>query len=171
MRINVYTEELPNGSPMPNCEVVTAEYVSARTGKPMTNYGLRIFLRSPDSLHFIPGRDDDRSAVTFWCGDKQANLMQLVTMLKQCVEIDNLERFRATVAKANTDAERAEAVGKYEDQRAGAQVIGTIPAGGKYPDDLIPLDPVAMARMWERGEEPEAKLSKVYPPVTESNPD
>lgn len=67
MRVNVYTEELyPQ---VPQFEIVTADYISSRTGQPMTNYGLRIYLKSADELHFIPGRDDDRSSVTFWCGD------------------------------------------------------------------------------------------------------
>jgi hypothetical protein len=63
MRINVYTEEM-----LKECEVVVAEYVS-RDGLPMKNYGLRIYAKSHPDLHFSP-RDDDRSAVTFWCGPK-----------------------------------------------------------------------------------------------------
>lgn len=70
MRVNVYTEELMTDfdSDTISAEIVTAEYISSRTGQPMTNYGLRIYLKSAPELHFIPGRDDDRSAVTFWCG-------------------------------------------------------------------------------------------------------
>jgi hypothetical protein len=70
MRVNVYTEELPTleeGKPI--AELVTADYISSRTGLPMTNYGIRIYLRSAPELHYVPGRDDERSAVTFWCGD------------------------------------------------------------------------------------------------------
>ncbi len=67
MRINVYTEEL---KPVlaPQVEIVTADYISSRTCESMRNYGLRIYLKSAPELHYIPGRDDDRSAVTFWCG-------------------------------------------------------------------------------------------------------
>lgn len=69
MRINVYTEELITKSNDPvAAEIVTADYVSVRTGQPMTNYGLRIYLKSAPELHYVPPRDDDRSAVTFWCG-------------------------------------------------------------------------------------------------------
>jgi len=68
MRINVYTEEL-NPVENPGFEVVTADYISARTGKPMTNFGIRVYLKSHPDIHCIPGRDDDRSAVTFWCAD------------------------------------------------------------------------------------------------------
>jgi hypothetical protein len=83
MRVNVYTEELirPEDN-VPLAEIVTAEYVSSRTGEPMTNYGLRIYLRSAPELHHIPGRDDDRSAVTFWVGPNPAgifNFLQGVT--------------------------------------------------------------------------------------------
>ena len=66
MRTNVYTEELPTSDgPMPMAEIVTAEYASSRTGEKMTNYGLRIYLKSHPDLHYVPPRDDDRSAVTF----------------------------------------------------------------------------------------------------------
>lgn len=67
MRINVYTEEMFT-STEPAFEIATSEYTSSRTGEKMTNYGLRVYLKSAPELHYIPGRDDDRSAVTFWCG-------------------------------------------------------------------------------------------------------
>lgn len=83
MRINVYTEELPTGiQQAPMVEIVTADYISSRTGQPMTNYGLRIFLASAPELHYIPGRDDDRSAVTFWCGASKKNVMNFIKMLE-----------------------------------------------------------------------------------------
>jgi hypothetical protein len=72
MRINVYTEELLlQGNNPVAAEIVTADYVSSRTGQPMTNYGVRIYLKSHPDLHYVPPRDDDRSAVTFWCGDSR----------------------------------------------------------------------------------------------------
>lgn len=73
MRVNVYTEELPDDSS--SIEVVHADYISSRTGEPMRNYGLRIYLKSAPELHHIPGRDDDRSAVTFWCGSDKSNIL------------------------------------------------------------------------------------------------
>lgn len=110
MRVNVYTEELPDfGLARPHVEIVTADYVSSRTGERMTNYGLRVYLKSHPDLHFVPPRDDDRSAVTFWCGSKPGNLLQFVDMLRQVVEVDNLGRFRDKVAAANAEAEVAEA--------------------------------------------------------------
>lgn len=76
MRVNIYTEELLDfeaQSPIA-AEIVTADYVSSRTGQPMTNHGLRIYLSSSPKLHYIPGRDDDRSAVTFWCGPNREDV-------------------------------------------------------------------------------------------------
>lgn len=107
MRINVYTEELPTGAVLPSVEIVTAEYVNSRTNQSMTNYGLRIYLKSHPDLHYVPPRDDDRSAITFWCGHKAGNLLQFVDMLKQVVEIDNLERFREKVAEATSETIRS----------------------------------------------------------------
>ena len=93
MRINVYTEELPTAETgLPLAEIVTADYISSRTGEPMTNYGLRIFLKSHPDLHFIPGRDDDRSAITFWCGAKLKNVQGLIQLLNGVYEVDNLNR-------------------------------------------------------------------------------
>lgn len=106
MRLNVYTEELPDGSQMPMCEVVTAEYVSSRTGLLMKNYGLRVYLKSHPDLHYIPGRDDDRSAVTFWCGSKEKNLRQFVDILKQTVELNNLDEWREKTRERQDNAEK-----------------------------------------------------------------
>lgn len=101
MRINVYTEELPVDI-LPLAEIVTAEYISSRTGEPMKNYGLRIYLKSHPDLHYIPGRDDDRSAITFWCGRKLSNVRDLIDLLKQTYETDNLTRFREKIGQVET---------------------------------------------------------------------
>lgn len=86
MRVNVYTEELIHGyQNLPMAEIVSAEYVSSRTGAPMTNYGLRIFLKSAPELHYIPGRDDDRSAVTFWCGPEKQGVLNFINTLRDFV--------------------------------------------------------------------------------------
>lgn len=108
MRINVYTEEMPNKDALPMAEIVTADYVSSRTGLPMTNYGLRIYLKSHPDLHFIPNRDDDRSAVTFWCGAKQQNVFDFITMLKGCAEVSNLNMFRDKMKAVGEEAEKVE---------------------------------------------------------------
>lgn len=109
MRVNVYTEELvqpDDGKPF--AEVVTAEYVSSRTNEKMTNYGLRVYMRSAPELHYIPGRDDDRSAVTFWCGAKESNLRRFVEALSLCVQSNNGDEWRDKVATANVEALAAE---------------------------------------------------------------
>ncbi len=84
MRVNVYTEELYT-TDQPFAEIVTADYVSSRTNRPMTNYGLRIFLKSAPELHHIPGRDDDRSAVTFWCGSDIENVRAFLASVQQAI--------------------------------------------------------------------------------------
>ena len=95
MRINVYTEELlPNDSNQPiMAEIVHADYVSSRTGEPMRNYGLRIYLKSAPELHYIPGRDDDRSAVTFWCGAKEKNVFAFLDKKKKEAKQDMISYY------------------------------------------------------------------------------
>jgi hypothetical protein len=105
VRINVYTEELIREEDNKSfAEVVTSDYISSRTGKKMTNYGLRIFLRSAPELHYIPGRDDDRSAVTFWVGEKQSNILKMLEALKVVAELSNLEIWRDKVAVVNEES-------------------------------------------------------------------
>lgn len=58
MRVNIYQEELTN-----EVDIITTV---AETG--ITYYGVRVYLKSPPSLHYTED-DDDRSAVTFWLGD------------------------------------------------------------------------------------------------------
>lgn len=109
MRINVYTEEmLTTDDGQPFAEITTAEYVSSRTGQKMTNYGLRVFLRSAPQLHYIPGRDDDRSAITFWCGEKQSNVFRLLEALTEIAHISTGDVWRAKVERANEEAIAAE---------------------------------------------------------------
>lgn len=109
MRINVYTEELledvgPAGPPM--AQIVYAEYISSRTGLPMRNYGLRIFLASHPALHYIPGRDDDRSAVTFWCGPKEKKVMEFLTTLIHVANADTLRLWREKTEVQQAAAEK-----------------------------------------------------------------
>lgn len=101
MRINVYTEELEFGEetlargswidnepPTPGkiaAEIVTADYISSRSGQPMTNYGIRIYLKSHPDLHYVPPRDDDRSAVTFWCGSSMQNVIDYWKLIGKAV--------------------------------------------------------------------------------------
>jgi hypothetical protein len=100
MRINVYTEELlkNEGHDQPKmAEIVTAKYVSSRTGLPMKNHGLRVYLKSHPDLHYIPGRDDDRSAVTFWCGPKERNVFEFLESLKDALGWSSLTIWREKI--------------------------------------------------------------------------
>lgn len=108
MRLNVYTEELLTiNDNQPMAEIVTAEYVSSRTGQPMKNFGLRIYLRSHPALHYIPGRDDDRSAVTFWVGSKAKNLLSFIEVLKECAEPATLREWREKTVHVQQETEKA----------------------------------------------------------------
>lgn len=109
MRINVYTEELPNldtDEPI-GAEIVYADYVSSRTGEPMRNYGLRIYLKSAPELHYVPPRDDDRSAVTFWCGAKEKNVFEFLEKVRECATASTLKIWREKTEKVQAEAEAA----------------------------------------------------------------
>lgn len=67
MRINVYHEELTD-------EVDFVEVVAKNTG--ITYFGVRMFMKSADDLHHTP-EDDDRTAITFWWGDKASAITHL----------------------------------------------------------------------------------------------
>lgn len=110
MRVNVYTEELledhgPNESKM--VEIVYADYVSSRTGQPMRNYGIRIFLKSHPDLHYVPPRDDDRSAVTFWCGSKEKNVIAFLDQLRDVANADTLRLWREKTEAQQSATEKA----------------------------------------------------------------
>lgn len=113
MRVNVYTEELLRSAPEvspPSAEIVFAEYVSSRTGEKMRNYGLRVYLDSSPHLHMVLNedgsvRDDDRSAVTFWCGPGPASPLSFLQHLTRCAEHSNMLIHRAKVQEAAAEAE------------------------------------------------------------------
>lgn len=110
MRLNVYTEELlsHDGNDPIKAEIVTADYVSSRTGQPMTNYGLRIYLKSHPDLHYVPPRDDDRSAVTFWCGAKEKYVFEFLELLRICANQSTLKIWHEKTQKQCQEAELAE---------------------------------------------------------------
>lgn len=101
-RLNVYTEEL-----LDECEIVKAHYVSSRTGQPMTNWGLRIFMKSSPDLHYIPGRDDDRSAVTFWCGSKEKNIFAFLDAVRANAYAQTLDTWREKTEAVQAECEAA----------------------------------------------------------------
>jgi len=111
MRINVYTEELladvgPHTEPKV-AEIVIVEYTSSRTGMPMKNHGLRIYLKSHPDLHYIPGRDDDRSAVTFWCGPKERNVFEFLENIKAALGWSSLTTWHDKTTAVQADAAEA----------------------------------------------------------------
>lgn len=55
MRINVYSQELTK----------EIEHVTKTADTGIEYHAIRMYLASPDVLHYAPG-DDDRSAITFW---------------------------------------------------------------------------------------------------------
>lgn len=110
MRVNVYTEELleaggPNKPAM--CEIVHTEYVSSRTGEKMRNYGVRIYVKSHPDLHYVPPRDDDRSAVTFWCGPKEKDCISFLELLRDLAYASTLNTWREKTIEVQTNAEMA----------------------------------------------------------------
>jgi hypothetical protein len=119
MRVNVYTEELIKLNPNEDCQphiadrqpiiaqIVTADYISSRTGEPMKNYGLRIFLKSAPELHYIPGRDDDRSAVTIWCGAKERYVFEFLELIRDQAYQSTLDIWRDKTLKQQAEAEAA----------------------------------------------------------------
>lgn len=110
-RVNIYTEELlPGGEgvvPGRIATIVTIEYASSRTGEKMKNYGLRIFLASPPQLHDSP-QDDDRSAITIWCGDSVKNVFKWWETIRYCLEQVNMDQWREKVKGAAEASEITE---------------------------------------------------------------
>jgi len=143
MRINVYTEELLTGEDaLPFAEIVTADYISSRTGEPMTNYGLRVYLKSPPELHYIPGRDDDRSAVTFWCGSNQKNVFQFIEMVQTFANESAMKLWRDKTARVNeetVEAERLRNTIDIEPIKGTIQPGDTI-SGPGYPNGGVVVD-------------------------------
>ena len=114
MRLNVYTEELlPFTTNAPFlAEIVYADYVSSRTGENMRNYGLRIYVKSHPDLHYVPPRDDDRSAVTFWVGPSLKSVKAFLEAVTACAEASMLDIWREKTKQAQDEAEAAEALRK-----------------------------------------------------------
>lgn len=110
MRLNVYTEELlPLDSTDTDpvfAEIVTTEYISSRTGLPMKNHGLRIYLKSHPDLHYVPPRDDDRSAVTFWCGPDERAAFRFWETVKSHAEASTMKLWHDKVIARQREAEK-----------------------------------------------------------------
>lgn len=110
MRVNVYTEELleaggPNKPTM--CEIVHTEYVSSRNGEKMRNYGVRVYVKSHPDLHYVPPRDDDRSAITFWCGPREKDCVAFLELLRDLAYASTLNTWREKTEAVQINAEMA----------------------------------------------------------------
>lgn len=76
MRINVYQEEMGEG-------VEVVQTVS-KNGEHF--YGLRVWLKSPESiLDHSTAEDDDRCAVTFWSNDGD-DLRDMITQMRDAMD-------------------------------------------------------------------------------------
>lgn len=80
MRINVYAEELLTD----RCVELVSKKVK-ETGR--VYYGVRLYLNSPDSLHFDED-DDDRTAITIW-GDPKVVLPIIDAMRVEMTMVDD----------------------------------------------------------------------------------
>ena len=118
MRVNVYTEELIPLSNFnfdkdpPPVEIIKATYTSSRTGEEMTNYGLRIYLKSATDLHFVRNadgliRDDDRSAVTFWLGPKEKDIFTWLANVRDIAYAGTLKTWHDKTEAQQKAAEKA----------------------------------------------------------------
>jgi hypothetical protein len=69
MRVNVYSEELTD-----DVRLIEKRDIVGEDGDLVTFHGIRLFLESSDKMHTTP-TDDDRSAVTFWFRESEAERM------------------------------------------------------------------------------------------------
>lgn len=74
----------------------------------MKNYGLRIYLKSHPDLHYVPPRDDDRSAITFWCGAKEKNVFNFLELIRDQGVASTLDIWRTKTEKQVAEANAAE---------------------------------------------------------------
>lgn len=82
MRVNIYGEELTN-----RVELISKEVKEEKTGEVFTFYGLRFYLKFPNSDWWIHRKvdgelDDDSSAVTFWAPTRE----KLLDMMRLGIE-------------------------------------------------------------------------------------
>lgn len=98
MRINIYSEELPDLAE-------DVKIVSKTDERGHTHYGVRMFFKSAPELHNRPD-DDDRSAVTFWIpyeqgvGHRFDKLVELLGMAMNKVAVAGLEIQRSPLPSA-----------------------------------------------------------------------
>lgn len=84
MRINVYSQELipHEGS---HVELLTKVAEETVDGVPLLYSAVRMYLKSPNELHFTEG-DDDRSGITFWLPKSKKRREQFAGILEMMAE-------------------------------------------------------------------------------------
>lgn len=85
MRINVYSQEL---APTRGRHVELLTKVAEETvdGFPLLYSAVRMYLESPERLHFAEG-DDDRSGITFWLPKSKSRREQLALIFEHLAEL------------------------------------------------------------------------------------
>lgn len=85
MRINIYSQELPDGSEGPSVELVSKPAADT-AGELRDFFAVRLYLRSGRWLHNTSA-DDDRSAVTVWLPDSPARRLMLARDLERMADL------------------------------------------------------------------------------------
>ena len=86
MRINIYEEELPE-----ELDALSITGVFKHTASGKKCFGLRLYLKSPDSLYDALD-DDDRSAITIW--GPQRKIATLLWAMAASIEPELVSRAR-----------------------------------------------------------------------------
>lgn len=84
MRINVYSQELIP-SKGPHVELLTKVAEDTVDGIPLLYSAIRMYLESPERLHYAEG-DDDRSGITFWLPKSPGRREQLAGIFEMMAE-------------------------------------------------------------------------------------
>jgi hypothetical protein len=80
MRLNVYSQEL-TPTKGPHIELITKVAEETVDGVPLLYSAVRMYLESPERLHYAEG-DDDRSAITFWLPKSKGRREQFALILE-----------------------------------------------------------------------------------------
>lgn len=88
MRINIYSQELAP-SQGPHVEAITKVADDTVDGIPLLYSAVRMYLESPERLHFAEG-DDDRSGITFWLPKSKNRREQLALIFEHLAELVRL---------------------------------------------------------------------------------
>lgn len=85
MRFNVYSQELAPSKGR-HTELITKVANETVDGVPLLYSAVRMYLESPERLHFAEG-DDDRSGITFWLPKSKNRREQFALILENMAEL------------------------------------------------------------------------------------